>query len=328
MRHPQEKGVFTISLDFELYWGVRDYKTIDNYRGHLLGVRKVVPTLLGMFNDYEIHATWATVGFLFFENHDDLIRGLPNKKPYYKNERLSPYSDIYNIGRNEEGDPFHYAPSLIKLIKSYPNQEIGSHTFSHYYCLEAGQSIDTFKDDIEAVIKVGKKYDIIIKSIIFPRNQVNREYLSICKRMGIKSYRGNEALFFYKGSSLFRRTLRLLDAYLKISGHNCYLISERDFELPLNIPSSRFLRPYSKKYRVFEPLRLRRILSGLTYAARKGLIYHLWWHPHNFGVNNVENISFLKKILDHYMQLKTRYEMQSLNMGEIADKYQKERNLI
>ena len=24
-------------------------------------------------------------------------------------------------------------------------------------------------------------------------------------------------------------------------------------------------------------------MSDLTYAARQGLAYHLWWHPHNFG---------------------------------------------
>ena len=51
---------------------------------------------------------------------------------------------------------------------------------------------------------------------------------------------------------------------------------------------------------MLEPLRMRRILSDLTHAAKKGLVYHLWWHPHNFGDHMDENLVFLKKILDHH----------------------------
>jgi hypothetical protein len=66
-------------------------------------------------------------------------------------------------------------------------------------------------------------------------------------------------------------------------------------------------------------LRLRRITSGLQYAACHNQIYHLWWHPHNFGVNLTENLSFLTKILQFYQQLNARNQMQSLNMGEVAE---------
>lgn len=45
------------------------------------------------------------------------------------------------------------------------------------------------------------------------------------------------------------------------------------------------LRPYSAALKSLEPLKLKRITSELDCAAQEGLIYHLWWHPHNFGVN-------------------------------------------
>ena len=32
-------GSFVISLDFELYWGVRDTVDLDSYRASLLGAR-------------------------------------------------------------------------------------------------------------------------------------------------------------------------------------------------------------------------------------------------------------------------------------------------
>ena len=70
--------------------------------------------------------------------------------------------------------------------------------------------------------------------------------------------------------------------------------------MPVDIPSSRFLRPFSKKAKMFEGLRLHRINSGMTYAAKNNFSYHLWWHPHNFGINKNENFEFLEKILEHY----------------------------
>ena len=63
---------------------------------------------------------------------------------------------------------------------------------------------------------------------------------------------------------------------------------------------------------------MRRILDDLTYAATQGLVYHLWWHPHNFGENIQENFAFLKAILDRHRMLKQMYGMESLNMGDIA----------
>src|SRR5918911_2960418 len=298
----RSKPIFVISLDFELYWGMRDEKSLEEYRENLLGVRSAIPALLKLFDEYGIHATWATVGFLFFESRDELMQGLPANKPDYTNALLSPYKHLETIGNDESEDPFHYAPSLVKLISSYPHQEIATHTFSHYFCLEDGQDSGAFKDDIEAAKAVAKKYGLRLESLVFPRNQFNGEYLSVCQEMGIKAYRGNQSFWIYKGKeqvaeSRLVRGLRLLDSYLNISGHNCYPGDLIKQERPFNIPASRFLRPYSKILRALEPLRLRRILSDMTHAAKDGLVYHLWWHPHNFGVDLDENISFLKKIL-------------------------------
>jgi hypothetical protein len=318
-----QKGAFIISLDFELYWGVRDSRTLESYKSNLLAVRRVVPALLKLFEEYGVHATWATVGFLFFETRKELIQALPFRKPYYSNPRLSPYDHLEEIGQDEEGDPFHYAPSLIKQIASFPHQEIGSHTFSHYYCLEKGQDIETFRDDLEAAKKVASKYKMDMGSLVFPRNQLNAEYLSVCKELGFKAYRGNECSWIYRAKnreheSLFRRGVRFLDAYVNISGHNCYSLEENPLDFPVNIPSSRFLRPVSSSRRILEPLRMHRILSGLSHAAKNRMIYHLWWHPHNFGEHMEENLSFLKKILDHYAKMKEIYGMESLNMRDLA----------
>ena len=177
-------GILIISLDFELYWGLLGKYSLEKYKENLLGVPSVIPRLLKLFKEYQIHCTWAIVGLLYFESRLELIEGLPTKRPEYDDSNLSPYSYISMMKDNESQDIFHFAPALIKMIKSEFGQEIGSHTFSHYYCLEKGQDSDAFSDDLEAAILVARKYGIRLESLVFPKNQINRDYLPIVKARG------------------------------------------------------------------------------------------------------------------------------------------------
>jgi hypothetical protein len=56
----------------------------------------------------------------------------------------------------------------------------------------------------------------------------------------------------------------------------------------------------------------------MTAAARTGRIFHLWWHPHNFGVSLEENLAMLEAVLRHYRVLADTYGMQSQCMGDFA----------
>jgi len=325
--HCNVPGIFVISLDLELRWGVRDAPRLDDYKANLLGVRAAVPALLQLFDKHGIHATWAAVGFLFCETRDELLQSLPTRFPTYADPRLSPYGDLAGIGHDEHEDPLHYAPSLIRMIKSSPGQEIGTHTFSHYYCLEPGQDAATFRADLEAAIRVAKKHGLSLESCVFPRNQYNAESVSVLREVGIKSYRGNERSWIYRArsrdaESLFRRGARLLDSYVSLSGRNCHSPQASGCGYPVNVPSSRFLRPYTPSLGFLEGLRLRRILSDLRYAARNGLLYHLWWHPHNFGRHLEDNLAFLDQILRRFLEFRGTLGMESLSMREVAVRVQ------
>lgn len=321
-------GKFVISLDFEMYWGVRDVVKLQDYKEHLLGVQKAIPKLLETFSQYKVNATFAAVGFLFFSTRQELIDNLPKKIPHYTNADLSPYiKNFKEVGENEAEDPYHFGKSLVQKIKD-AGQEIGSHTFSHYYCLEKGQTREDFIADIMAAKKVAQNNNIQLSSLVFPRNQYNEEYLGICKELGFTSFRGNEKskLFSSKsqGNTTFlRRPFRLLDSYINLSGHNCYTVKEMQKSDPYNIPSSRFLRPYSQRLKSLEKLRLKRITDSMTYAAKQGLTYHLWWHPHNFGINLQENFDFLSRVLLHFQKLNTEYNFESRSMHQLADELRK-----
>ncbi len=325
-----QNGKFIISLDFELYWGVRDVQTIEQYGKHILGVHTMMPALLETFRKNNIKATFSAIGFLFFETREEMLANLPDRLPRYVNKNLSPYEGHFEkVGANFNTDLYHYAPQLIKLLQQYPEQEIGSHTFSHYYCLEAGQNPEDFRADLKQAIKAASKYNITLTSLVFPRNQFNESYISICDELGIICYRGNEHHWIYRAKSgenesLFRRAARLLDSYLNISGYNCYTDDFMKSRYPVDIPASRFLRPYSHTLRIFEKIRLKRIKSAMTHAAKNNLTYHLWWHPHNFGINQQKNFSFLDSLLIHYQYLHRKYNFSSYTMSELALKIKNE----
>lgn len=316
-----KQGIFTVSLDFELYWGVRDKRKIEQYKHNLQGVRNAIPEMLYLFSKNDIHVTWAIVGFLFFKDIYELNKNIPTIPPTYLNENLSPYK---YIKESLEIEPlFHFALDLIKLIKEHNDQEIGTHTFSHYYCLEQGQNLTQFEADIIAAMKIAKHHNVTLKSIVFPRNQWNIEYMPTLVKLGIQSYRGNEPSWMYNasdtaGQNKVTRALRLIDAYFNLSGYNTYNFEDCIEKKPFNFAASRFLRPYSRKLSIFDNLRLKRIKTAMDDAAINKRIFHLWWHPHNFGINTQENIDFLSKIIEHFNFLKKNYDMTSLNMGELS----------
>ena len=102
------------------------------------------------------------------------------------------------ISTTERADPYHYGLSMIRQIKAAARQEIGTHTFSHYYCLEDGGTIEDFDADLRAAHAAARAVDVELKSIVFPRNQYSSEALVACKRAGLIAYRGNEKHEMYR----------------------------------------------------------------------------------------------------------------------------------
>ncbi len=316
------KGILVVSLDFELHWGVWDLMGVSPCREKLLAARAAIPNLLNLFVEYGIHATWATVGMMFCESKHDLLGSIPSILPAYTERELSPYHDIQTVGSDEQSDPFHYAPSLIRLIASTPHQEIGTHTFSHYYCLEDGQDLAAFRADLKAAVDAARRFGLELESLVFPRNQVNPRYFAVCAEFGIKAYRGNNAGWMYaprqrKKETQIRRAFRLADCYLNLSGHNTYDPKDIGGD-PANVPSSRLIWFCSPLLRPLDPLRLRRFRQEMMYAARHGRVYHLWLHPEDIGGRTDRSLDFLRRVFDIFAKARQEGQMESLNMRETA----------
>jgi peptidoglycan/xylan/chitin deacetylase (PgdA/CDA1 family) len=320
-----KKPLFVISLDFEKMWGVFDKRTIHSYGENVSNVELVIDRLLALFQKYDIHCTWATVGMLFHYDIKSCKNKLPIVIPKYKNNKLSSYNNLNEITSNNFVI-YYSGIASIKKISLVPNQEIATHTYSHFYCLEEGSSVDAFSIDLEMAVNISKENGFETKSIVFPRNQYDKSFLEICSKMGIKAYRGTESSWVQRSRNqnelkIIHRVIRFIDSYLNLTGPNIYKRLETNNQQLINIPASFFLRPFNHKLSCFESLKIRRLKNSMLRAAKEGSLFHLWWHPHNFGKNLEENLIQLESILIYYSKLKYEYGMLSKTMNEVANEY-------
>lgn len=317
-------GQLLVSLDFELFWGMLDQCALEDYQENVLGGRAAIPRLLKLFEKYGIHATWATVGFLFAENYQELKTYFPEALPTYAQKDLSPYGWFRQIGEDESSAPCFYGASLVRQVSEAPGQEIGSHTFSHYYCREQGQTVEQFAADMAAAKKIAADHGYDVTSVILPRNQCERSYTRVFRELGFTAYRDEENDWIHERIKCrpLLRILRLMDVYFPLTGQGGYLPKKEDGVW--NLVGSRMYKPIFRPLRFLEKTKLRRIKAQMRHAAKHGLTFHLWWHPHNIGILTDAHLEQLEEIFAYYQELKDRYGMESLNMREAALRLEQE----
>ena len=316
----KSKGYFLISLDFELQWGRFDKVVLDNVRKkELESTLELIPQMLKLFEENKIAVTWAVVGMMFNKSREEWIKNIPKSIPEYTNKKLSPYQYFNSLESDETLNKYFFALELIKSIKIAQKQELATHTYSHYYCLEDGQSIEHFKADLEIVKSISNE----IKSLVLPRNQFNIKYHSVCKTLEFSTIRTNPSSWYWKANAdnLLKRLFRLIDTFNLFSYNKCIHLDffKKQTIFPYFLPSSRFLRSWMPKNKILNFIKLLRIKFEMTHAAKYKKYYHVWWHPENFGNHPNRCFSELKIIIDHYLKLQNKYGFKSVTMGEFGE---------
>ena len=274
--------------------------------------------MLAMFRRYEIRATWATVGMLMCKDHAQWRDIRPTVLPGYHRPECSNYSMDAVAKKYPQ---LFFARPLVEQILATPGQELATHTYSHFYCGEVGATAEQFMADLVSAQAIALDMGVRPRSLVFPRNQVLQDFLPILTKAGIEVYRGNPAHWLYRGGHITPggtagRVVRFADSWAPMTGsHTAHAEVTNGLT---NVPASLFLRPWTRRLSALESMRLARLKRAMTTAARTGGICHIWWHPHNFGINMEQNLSVLQSLLQHYQILQDRYGMRSLSMGDFA----------
>lgn len=309
---------FVISLDFELFWGVSDSQTVESYGRNVIGEWQAIPRLLALFRRHGISATWATVGMIMCRNYRQWREVRPTVLPGYARVEISPYFMDSLVSEHER---LFFARPLVEQILETQGQELATHTYSHFYCNEAGATPDQFAADLACAQSLAATMGVKFRSVVLPRNQILKRFLAVLPGAGIQVYRGNaEHWLYHNGDAvaggIAGRAVRFADACLPLSGM-CTVREKHDGGL-VNLPASLFLYPWTARQGALSAMRLRRLKRAMSAAARTGGVFHLWWHPHNFGVSLEENFALLEAVLRHYQTLADTYGMESRCMGDFA----------
>ena len=314
---------FVISLDFELFWGVCGTQTVDSYGRHVEGEWEAVPRMLKLFRRYGMRVTWATVGMAMCRGYKQW-RGLrPAVLPGYQRMDISTYAQDALV---REYPRLFFARPLVERILDTPGQELASHTYSHFYCAEPGATPEQFAADLACYDEVAADVGVSSRgqarcSLVFPRNQIVERFIAVLPKAGIRIYRGNADHWLYRNGDAVAggkagRAVRYADACLPISGkHIAEPLHDKGI---VNLPASMFLYPTSGAFSALAAMRISRVKRAMTAAARRGGVFHLWWHPHNFGINTDANMAMLESILRHYRVLADRYGMRTGCMNDFA----------
>ena len=214
-------GALVISLDFELHWGVRDH--VHARRCAVRPPPTCPPGRGGHARSVRGTGHPCHLGHRRIPLRLDPRRGrLP---PYRASDRAYPRAEldpyIEAIGIDEEHDPEHLAASLVELIRASDGQEVASHTFSHYYCLEPGQDEATFRADLAAAQAIALRRGIELTSLVLPRNQWNPGYETAVLDQGFNCVRGPQRSWGHRsrrpgGRNLLPRGARLADTYVGV----------------------------------------------------------------------------------------------------------------
>jgi len=322
----KKQSYFIVSLDFENAWGYQDkdlkdpqYKSCaDKLKDPAVSVEKT----LDLFEKYNIHATWATVGALFCKNKQE-TETLINTGLVYTETNFNMKDYLSNIiGQDEESDSLHYAASLIEKIRGYKHQEIASHTFSHFYTnYETNKTND--EDALEKELEAMREVCPEAKSMVFPRMLISDTAVELLKKYGYTSYRGNMEMESNRrkrsNPKKSSRLINFIKSYMS-SGLLSYPAETVLDNGICNIRESAIFVPYYPKRPYMEKFKIRKIKLDMKKAAKKGHAYHIRWHPHDTGSHYDINFKQLDEIFAYYNKLAGKYGMISIGMKELAEK--------
>jgi peptidoglycan/xylan/chitin deacetylase (PgdA/CDA1 family) len=314
-----DKGVFTLSLDFELIWGTADLG-LENFKKLCLIEREtVIDRLLELFEKYKFPATWAVLGHLFLDkceaNHPEIAR---SEFAWLKEDWFA-----HDPGGIEDENSIHLGKSLVEKIQNCAvPQEIGSHSFSHIVFGDAGCSPETAESEIAECVRIAEAQGVKLNSFVFPRNEIG--YLEVLKKFGFTNFRGVEPNWYEnrRVPEAVRRGLRLVDV-LRAATPPTVLPEMTKAGLWNIAGSAMFFPMHGFRRHIPMNLRVKRAVKGLNLAAKRREIFHLWFHPTNLTDNLETMFEGLEKILIHAANLREKGDLEFLTMEQISERFTK-----
>lgn len=284
-------------MDCELAWGLahRDppVERVQLMQDDSSNVRDAYQTLVDLYDTYEVPATWAFVGHLFYSDCGPAAHiDSPNIS------RVDPFST-----RNES--PLYYGDDVIQsVIDAEVDHDIGGHAFSHAEFTQIEESIA--RAELEAMVSAADEWGVDIESFVYPMNSVAHKHL--LSEFGIKVYRNNTVGSNY----ILRRGIRPM-----LTGDPDFwsippVTPTRETGELIMIDSSRLL--HEERFCYLHPIRLRRTFNRMD----DGEIAHFAFHPHDL-LNYYQLDRVLERVLRVVAEHRDNGSVKPITMADLSN---------
>jgi len=307
------QGIFLISIDLELAWGICDKKIPTALQNMIENESIIVDTILRLFNKYNITATWAIVAHLLsraYPKKNGLIH--PEfKRPFYKNSKYDWFSPfIENFNEN-----IWYAKDIINKIRmSTVKQDFGCHSFCHIPYDEKNVNSHIIRQDLLSAKQIFEEYNLPFENFVFPRNIIG--FKDELKKNGIKTYRGLSKRWYY--SIPFRPLVRLFNYFYYLFKNTPPTVTPSITDNMLNIPDSLLflsrdgLRSFIPKTSIVKMCK-----KGIDNAIVNKEMFHLWFHPSNFYYKTQSQFEIFEEIISYVNEKCKSGHMKTLSMTDV-----------
>ncbi|MBN1792143.1 polysaccharide deacetylase family protein [Candidatus Woesearchaeota archaeon] len=288
-------GIFVLSLDEELLWGVSSRSDRDYFKWGVDKERKVFKRFLDLLDKHEIKATFAIVGHMMLQGRRDC----PDKGCFCKG-----VDERYAFGRD-----------VVRMIRER-GHEIGIHGHTHSFFDELSKR--EADEELFKAVAAARSLGIEAKSMVFPQNRVAHQ--KSLSRHGISAYRGADEWWFSKFPGFVQKPLHLLD-YLFTVTPPVYKARREKAEggVLYNLPGSMFYLARDG-FRRYVPMgcRVKKAIKGMDKAINEDKVFHLWFHPFNLSWDSGEMLKGLDQILAYAAEKRKRGELRTMTMQEVV----------
>ncbi len=310
-------GLFLFSLDTELSTGFFD---LDDERATLFSPdgsreRWAIHSLLDLMDEFDIHATWAITGHIFYSECEKCpVCPIQGWKGKYKS-----YDEAY--GTNH---PLWYGADVVEDIQKRGRHEICFHGYTHRVFTPTAMTEKDADLEITEWKRVARRIGVEGKSVIFPRDEVG--YLDLFTRHGFTNFRSEEKMSIWIRNRYFGGYLKTLDHILGVSTPPLYNLEDLQYSPDglLDIPESMHLKGFNWDVeKILDSaglplLRFRRVIRGIRRAADEQKIIHLWSHPWEFQTQ--KDIDKIRYIFEAVARECAGGRLRSITMSDLTDK--------
>ena len=297
-------GSVVVSVDAELGWGYHDLDSPPAER--LEAARPGWATLIDLFEEYEVPATWAVVGHLLLETCDGIHGDHPAPSGWFAREREE-WADRPDLrfGRGLVDD----------LLASDVAHDVGCHSFSHAEFGDPETKREFARAEVEASVDSARERGLHVRSFVFPRNNI-----------GHRDVLADAPFTCYRGHSPVEPAGRLRPArklWRVLFGGDLLVQPDVDEYGLVNVPRSLFLFGFEGLPRtLLEPITgdpiVRQVRRGLEQASQEQGLFHVTLHPNDLiGEKEVRRMEAVLSLIETYRR-ESSVEVET--MGDVADR--------